>query len=312
MNKITSCRGKQTKVLARLKLAQALLEESDRLEGREGYDFGKEQWWLHPRHEREAVVSYLLLTCFDLLGQNERHLSFQDWLKSNRNEQIAERNSVLSHLPDGCSALDCATALADQHQKIYGVRNSFYRGITNLHEESQDRLFSNVNLCHNPDFGNQGPNVSTPSFPIADKHREREMKLKFLYQKRNQFTHGLEQHITSSLPLFSDPNIPKCGAWIVEIRDNQLHYWGANQEHVISKDNGAYVYTLSDWPFCLFEVLHFAIGRKFDRTSINLRFQVRLFDSRFPTKVGILNSVEHSALKNHQKMASEFWNAHSA
>ena len=43
-------------VFARLRLAQQLIEESDHLEGRNGYDFGSEQWWFHPRHEREALV----------------------------------------------------------------------------------------------------------------------------------------------------------------------------------------------------------------------------------------------------------------
>jgi hypothetical protein len=59
-------------IFSGLRLAQQLLEESDGLTGRNGYDLNGKKWWFHPRHEREALVVYLLLTCFDKLGQRLR------------------------------------------------------------------------------------------------------------------------------------------------------------------------------------------------------------------------------------------------
>jgi len=129
-------------VLARLKLAQSLLEESDRLPGWSGYDLASEnEWWRHPRHERESLVNYLLLTCFDRLGQTRGFTTFKDWLSSKRKEHVEEREKALQTLKSSTSPLVIAASLAEHHQEIYGVRNSFYKGIESLSEEWQKRCW---------------------------------------------------------------------------------------------------------------------------------------------------------------------------
>ena len=68
-------------IFSRLRLAQQLLEESDHLAGIDGNDFHGKEYGFHPRHEREALVVYLLLTCFDKLGQKQNFTTFDNWLK---------------------------------------------------------------------------------------------------------------------------------------------------------------------------------------------------------------------------------------
>ena len=95
--------AKKSTVLSRLRLAQALLEESDKLPGREGYDWQSRSRVYHPRHEREALVIYLLLTCFDLLGQERKFLDFDGWLRKKTNE---ERERAIKAMQPGLSVQD--------------------------------------------------------------------------------------------------------------------------------------------------------------------------------------------------------------
>jgi hypothetical protein len=53
-----------------------------------------------------------------------------------------------------------------------------------------------------------------------------------------------------------------------------------------------YVYTLSDWPFVLFEVLYSALGEEFDRTSIKLKFFIKVINTDEST-IEYYSSVAH-------------------
>lgn len=284
-------------IFARLRLAQQLLEESDHLEGRDGYDFDSEKWWFHPRHEREALVVYLLLTCFDRLGQLQKYISFADWLKSKKAVYVTERNTVLTSLSSNSSPVETAHKLAEAYQDIYGVKNSFYQGILNLSEEAKEQFLKSVSLTFNPEFGMHGTNVSTPSFPLEDKKKELELKLKYLYNKRNRFTHRLEQYHSSSIPMTSEHVVQNGSSWGAIFNDSRLSYMGVHQEHEKLESGGANVYTISDWPFILFETLYSAIGIKFDRININLTFQVRIF-SKDISSTTIYDGVAHKYLKD--------------
>lgn len=291
-------------VFARLRLAQQLIEESDHLEGRNGYDFGSEKWWFHPRHEREALVVYLLLTCFDRLGQLKRYISFANWLKSTKAVYVTERNRVLTSLSSSLSPVETAYKLNEAYQDIYGVKNSFCQGILNLSEEVKEQFLKSVSLTFNPEFGMHGTNVSTPSFPLEDKKKELELKLKYLYNKRNSFTHRLEQYHSSSIPIASEHVVQNGSSWGAIFKDSRLFYMGVHQEHEKLQSGGANVYTVSDWPFILFETLYSSIGIKFDRTNINLTFQVKVFskDKSYRTTY---DGVSHKYLKDFENFIEQ-------
>ena len=294
-------------VLARLRLAQALLEESDALPGLAGYDFqNKNEWWRHPRHEREALVNYLLLTCFDRLGQERGFTTFQDWLKSKQSEHASERQQVLQTLEVAALPLELASALADQYQALYGVRNSFYRGIESLSDELQKKLLESVTIEFDPIYGTLGSNTSTGGYPLNDDVLEHKLKLKYLYRKRNQFTHRLEQFFIGSDPLGSNENGP---SWRAMIEDSRLLYYFGNQDIVRLSTGGVYVYS-TKWPFVLFETLHAAVGSTFHRTDIKLRFEVSLYNSRVPDSF-IMIEVNHNQLKDFRVLESQLWELHA-
>jgi hypothetical protein len=293
-------------IVARLRFAQSLLEESDQLEGRSGYNLGSDNpQFFHQRHEREALVTYLLLTCFDRLGQERGFTTLSDWLKSKKAQHIAERDAALDSLPTNSTHLEASCVLADKYQALYGVRNAFCQGINNLPEEVRKCLFASVKLSFIPEYGTQ---TSWPDYPLEDAKLEQELKLKYLYEKRNRFTHRLEQYHNSSVPSMSDHWIPNGSAsWWAMIKDNKLTYLGAHTDQVPLKTGGAYVYTFVDWPFVLFEVLHQAIRLPFERTSIQLKFSVLFFSSARPMIVGTSGVIEHCLLKDFRSLARDFW-----
>ena len=89
----------------------------------------------------------------------------------------------------------------------------------------------------------------------------------------------------------SSNTLPVLGAsWSLFVLDGKVHYGGVNQE---VKDK--YVYTLTDWPFALFEVLYSALGEQFDRTSIKLKFFIQVMK---PEEGVVVNhpSVEHDKI----------------
>jgi hypothetical protein len=287
-------------VHARLLLAQALLEEADALPGRSGCALESEEWWKHPRHEREALVVYLLLTCFDKLGQKQTFTTFAHWIESKRAHHVAERQDAMESCGPDASPLDIAGALSRHHQKLYGVRNAFYEGINGLPHDVCDKLLSTVRVTFCANFTSYPVNASPPSIPLEDKKRERELKLRYLFDKRNRFTHQLEQFHTSSIPLMSDFRGQQQGgaSWMAFIRDSRLSYGGVQQDRVVTAEGDAYNYSVRDWPFALFESLYAAIELAFERTSIDLCFQVLLKSSKHPAEYVRLPSVRHKYMKD--------------
>lgn len=298
----------QKYVLERLKLAQEILEDSDRLPGNDAYDYNQEDWWLHPRHTREALTIYLLLTCFDLLGQPDEFTTFDSWLKSNKTQHKNERDEVLLEITGNEDAITIATKLTEKHNSIYGTKRAFFRGIELVPETTRDKLLKTISIVTKPDYGQTPENVMTPSFPLEDNADLEKRKKNYLFEYRNKFTHSLEQYHNSSIPVLAGANNWGNSSWLAEIRDSQLSYCGGVKIEAKPNSNvGAYIYFISGWPFILFDALYSALNIEFDRKSIKLKFQVLLFNSKFPGRIGKIDNVNHSELKDHLKIEQEYW-----
>lgn len=293
-------------VRARLKLAQALLEESDKLPGMTGYNLEDEaDWWRHPRHEREALVNYLLLTCFDRLGQERGFTTFNDWLKSKKEPAISERNQVLHTLTNDAPQLDAAVALSNQYQRLYGVRNAFYRGIENLPPQQQHHLLESIDIAFDADHSTRDPNTIGVSTAIDDESLKRQVRLRYMFETRNGFTHRLQQHFSASRPMAVRKSTTAC--WTALFDKGQLKYGFVNQTNLPSKTGGVYVIS-TEWPFVLFEVLYAAIGEAFHRTDIDLLFRVEQRDFDFTKSSGFIYYIEapHRELRDVAALAARF------
>lgn len=293
---------KEEFITSRLKLAQSLLEEADLLLRHIKVDRKSKKWWLHPMHEREALVSYLLLTCFDLLGQQEDYLSFNDWLRSKKKKHIEERNDAFKNIPEKSSQAEAALKLSNHYNELYGVKKSFYNGIKNLPADAKNQLLSSVRVSRSPKYGSK-PNTTFPSYPFEENEETERIKLKFIYDKRNNFTHKLEQFQKNSIA-----SIENRSCWWAEIEDSKLRYLTASHQSVTRLEKGgAVIKSISGWPFVLFKVLYKSIGVDFDITDIDVRFYVTLINRNTPKTRGTLNEVKHKKLKDYISLEKEFW-----
>ena len=284
-------------IRARLVLAQQLLEESDALPGAEGYTVDvADNTVHHPRHEREALVVYLLLTCFDLLGQSRPYITFYDWLSSKKTEILEEKKAALANLDvEASEAVENAKLLHDHYNLLYGATKAFYSGIDGLSPKARAHLLSSIRISkRNPDaLKPENQNTCYPSLPIEDENKKTKLKLAYLYSLRNSFTHQLSHIHFSSIPSMSqlannsrsETDEPISGAsWGVFVFGDVALY---GQHH---DQNSKYVYDLIDWPFVLFEVLYSAMNEVFDRTQIKLRMYI------FDQNKGFIPSIDHSNL----------------
>lgn len=285
----------KSKVRARLILAQQLLEESDALPAGEGYTVDTANSTVHhSRHEREAVVNYLLLTCFDLLGQAHKYLTFYDWIISTKPDILEQHKSALEGLDvPTIGVIESTKVLHNHYNRLYGATKAFFAGINGLSPKARTHLLNSVSAARrNPEsLKPENKNTSYPSLPIDDKDQEaiEKLKTKMLYSLRNAFTHDLAQMHFSSNPMMAqvvNNNRPNAegASWGVSIIENKAY----SPSHQVYEKK--YVYDLREWPFVLFEVLYAAINEKFERTQIKLNMYI--FD---PYK-GSTPSIAHADL----------------
>lgn len=296
--------NKQKIILSRLKLAQSILEDSDKLPGFDGYDFESEGFPFHPRHERESLVIYLLLTCFDRLGQGESYISLGGWLESSQKKYNQEKQRIIESLSPQPNFLEIARELSKGYNSIYGVRNAFYSGVLNLPEEFREKLFDSIDIRYQPNFD---PNVSARSYEIEDPKLSMELKLKYLFELRNRFTHSLNQYQTLSTPSISQVGSKSNACWYATVIDNKrIKYATSGNETKLLEDGTAHMYALKAWPFVLFESIYGGIGIDFERTSINLNFEVHFWSRGETFSLGYMGPVLHKEMKDIEYLKAEF------
>jgi hypothetical protein len=125
----------------------------------------------------QPLVTYLLLTCFDRLGQPADWVDFSSWLTSRRHS--SEREEAAAQMPASLDARSCAERMYDWWKQRYGVRSAFYRFIREvLPEGVRIGLFRTIQV-----FKSKLP-PSLEKLPVSDSDKE-----DFLYRVRNDYTH---------------------------------------------------------------------------------------------------------------------------
>ena len=76
--------------------------------------------WTHPWIYFDSLRNYLLLTCFDLLGQPSDYLDFQSWLRSSSKQ--GERDAIVASLDKSGSEADIAIRIHRAYLDIYGTK----------------------------------------------------------------------------------------------------------------------------------------------------------------------------------------------
>lgn len=133
-------------------------------------------------HQWEPVISYHLLTCFDLLGQPANWTTFESWLTSDSYSE--ELNQILREVQQGGNAIEITKTLHQEYLRIYGVKNSFFRFMRELLPARNRReLFGSIKIHTN----SMPPLINTVSEDGTDEDKE-----KFLFNIRNSYTHKIK------------------------------------------------------------------------------------------------------------------------
>ncbi len=138
-------------------------------------------------HQR-SLVYYLLLTCFDLLGQPDSFVPYSTWLESRHHKP--QREGVLQFIPGGVDPLEASKQLHRAYLNHFGVKNSFNRFLHEvLPSQSLTDLLASLWLIETPLDGEGEPR------DLSDK-----AKKEYLYNLRNRFTHRAEWQYGVTLP----------------------------------------------------------------------------------------------------------------
>jgi len=137
--------------------------------------------WTHPWKYFDALRNYLLLTCFDLLGQPNEFRDFQSWLSAAACAD--ERTQVAQDLTAEMSAFESADVIHRGYLRIYGARNAFIKFINEVltPEARKDLLYSVLIRKIDP--------VKNIEVEVINSD---ERKINWLYSVRNSYTHRAE------------------------------------------------------------------------------------------------------------------------
>lgn len=187
--------------------------------------------WAHPHKQLMGLVQYLLLTCFDRLGQTEEFIDYDGWLETDDAAQAAEqlRSSDING-----SDLELSKALHRKYLDRYGTSRSFFRFIDEvLSDEQRTELLRNVQR------------VRTYKTKKPETNANDKQKKTFLFQMRNDFTHSLTSHASSGNWIVPLPVVYEAGALS----------WGYQPVSRTQKSDGTLEWQVRRWPFVLFETV---------------------------------------------------------
>lgn len=134
--------------------------------------------WTHPWMYFDSLRSYLLLTCFDLLGQPAPYKDFQCWLSASSTK--ADRDAALATVEKEPSLIAAVGYVHRQYLAQYGTKNSFYRFIKEILPTAArtDLLYSVHIRMIDPQQNKEVRKIESDDEKTA-----------FLYNVRNVYTH---------------------------------------------------------------------------------------------------------------------------
>lgn len=131
-------------------------------------------------HRNTPLIIYLLLTCFDNLGQPDNWLSFGSWIKAKKEPYLTERNKITKEYELSEKLISLTEYMYESYNKIYSARTSFHNFMEEvLLEDSKNRLFDSIEIRERS---------LKPERKYLRSFSNKE-KAQFLYKLRNDFTH---------------------------------------------------------------------------------------------------------------------------
>lgn len=154
--------------------------------------------------QQPSLVTYLLLTCFDLLGQHVDWVDFNTWLKSSRTQH--ERLGALGGADPRTSSEEQLRRLWDRYNELYGVRTSFLVFFEHwMPADVRRELLDHINIEQWPTPPNEG---------AVEDVEDDGKKLAWLIRLRHDYTHRA-QFVAGLHPDQIPPDY-RDGWWLME------------------------------------------------------------------------------------------------
>lgn len=208
---------------SRLHLVKTVVERLDLVKRLQEQEVSK-ALWMHDT----ALSVYLLLTCFDRLGQPADWLPFDAWLAASRTSH--ERVAALKILPADTPHIEAAKALTKWYNDQYGVRSSFFRFLHEvLPDETRRQLLSSIEI----EVRTLPPRIDTVP-PVSHQDKE-----KYLLKLRNDYTH--KSHVRTRAG--SEDELSR------HFQSDNRNTW-FYQEHTVDAEKWTTIRTFG-WPYTL-------------------------------------------------------------
>jgi hypothetical protein len=161
----------------RIEFIKTLYSLRDEFKGPDKIQITGNNSWTHPYKHFDGLLYYLLLTCFDILGQNGTFIDFSSWLESK--EKLEEREKIFKQYP-ATQDNRYLSAIYKEYNNIYGVKRAFFNFIEKIMSpENRLKLHDSIKIVKYDKF----------EIKIEDFRPTAKQKNEFLFQIRNSFTH---------------------------------------------------------------------------------------------------------------------------
>lgn len=225
----------------RIALINKLIELKEHFRGREKTTRTVAGDLTHPYKDYSALITYLLLTCFDVLGQPNDWVDFNSWLRSKKRKK--EREDIISKNYNS----DYSTfilSVNNQYNKLYGAKSSFIKFIREiLTPENKKKLFNSIATSKII------PQKIETNVPHARRiELDEHYKENFIYKIRNSFTHKGVAIANASGGVF---NIDEPDLWPPDWKPA----WGYSEIHREKIKGDEISFSVQRWPFVLIEII---------------------------------------------------------
>jgi hypothetical protein len=197
----------------------------------------------HKYRHYEALRCYLLLTCFDILGQESEFVDFDKFLKAK--EFKAERVELLRKFS---TEPDIELPIQKMHEyylKTYGFKKRYLYFIDNILDKTQrERLYSSIKI--------QKINKTQKTGLRVENVGSTKKKNDFLFRLRNEFTHEGKSWATGSHGIFDD---------LPSIWDKGEIKWAFQTQYLEKFPTYQMQYLTLRWPNELRKILQVTIER---------------------------------------------------
>jgi hypothetical protein len=229
-------KDKYALVSQRLRLVEMLTETNGLFRKPELIEDVGDNGWTHPWRYVDALRNYLLLTCFDVLGQTREWIAFDGWLKAKKCRE--ERATAVEQLTDTTDPVAVASALHEKYMELYGVKLSFYNFIhTVISSDARTMLYQSIRV----------PTTIGSTQTINLNQGYDTARDELLFRIRNRYTHQAQSFGNSAGGVF-DPSEKHYDSDGREVKGWDL------VESDFSEENQTNLF-VRDWPNVLISVV---------------------------------------------------------